>query len=334
MTIDYQKVCQDIFQGLSSRKKEVLEKRFGLTTDEALTLQAIGNEIGITRERVRQIENDAFEWIKERQVARLEKPFQYFSSYFGKHGGLRQEIKLLEDLGKDRFQNHVLLLLNLGDGFSKFRETEEFYPLWTVQAESLKQARTVIQNIIKEFEQSAAPMEIEEVGRRITFNLENPVLVSYIDISKFIFQSPFGNYGLAQWPEINPRGLKDQAYLVLKRENKPLHFTDIAQLIGRLHFVSRNILPESVHNELIRNERFILIGRGIYGLKEWGYEPGTVKEIIGNILKKSKKPLSKEDIVKKVLAQRQVKKSTVVLNLQDKKLFEKNKRGRYALVSS
>ena len=224
--------------------------------------------------------------------------------------------------------------MNLGDDFNKFRETEEFYPLWAVQPESLKQARTVIKNIIKEFKRNEAPMEIEEVGQRITFDLEVPVLVSYIDISKFIFQSPFGSYGLVQWPEINPHGLKDQAYLALKRENKPLHFTEIAKLIGKLPSVSRDILPESVHNELIRNNRFVLVGRGVYALKEWGYEPGTVKEIIKSILKKSKKSLSQKEILKKVFEQRQVKESTIILNLQDKGLFKRDKKGKYSSAKS
>jgi DNA-directed RNA polymerase delta subunit len=332
MMIDYPKICEDIFQELSSRKREVLEKRFGLTTDEAFTLQAIGNDIGITRERVRQIENDAFEQLRETQKAKLEKAFQYFLDYFEKQGGLREESRLLEDLGKDKFRNHVLLLLNLGDDFSKFRETEEFYSFWTNQSDSLKQAKSVINNIVKEFKQSEAPMEIDEVGEKIASNLKTPILVSYIDISKVIFQSPFGSYGLVQWPEINPRGLKDQAYLVLKRENRPLHFTEIAKLISKLPSVSRDILPESVHNEVIRNDRFVLVGRGIYALKKWGYESGTVKEIIFNILKKSKKSLSKKELIKKVLEQRQVKESTIALNLQDKKVFEKDKKGKYSLL--
>ena len=332
MTIDYPKICEDIFQELSSRKREVLEKRFGLTTDTAFTLQAIGNDIGITRERVRQIENDAFEQLRETQKDRLNKAFQYFSDYFKEQGGLREESKLLEDLGKDKFKNHVLLLLNLGNDFSKSRETEEFYSFWTIQSESLEQARNVIKNIIKEFKQNNSPMGIDEVGEKIDFNLKTPILISYIDISKIIFQSPFGNYGLVDWPEINPRGIKDQAYLVLKKENKPLHFTEIAELISKLPSISRDILPESVHNEVIRNNRFVLVGRGIYALKKWGYESGTVKEIIVSILKKSKKSLSKEEVIKMVLEQRQVKESTIALNLQNKKVFEKDKKGRYSLL--
>jgi len=331
MIINYQKLCEHAFQGLPSRKKEILERRFGLATGEPLTLQAIGDEIGITRERVRQIENDALAWILENRRAKLERAFQYFLDYFDGYGGLREERILLEELGRNKFQNHVLLLLNLGDDFNKFKETEDFYPFWATQIERLKEVKNIIQTIIQEFENRSAPMEIEELSSNITLNLPTPVLVSYIDISKFIFQSPFGHYGLVHWPEIKPRGLKDQAYLVLKREGKPLHFTEIADLIGRLPLVSKRVLPESVHNELIKNDRFVLVGRGVYALTEWGYKPGTVKEILIDILKENKKPLSKDELIQKVLEQRQVKEGTIFLNLQDKELFEKDGEGRYTL---
>jgi hypothetical protein len=264
MLIDYQKICEDIFQNLTPRKRQILEKRFGVTGENPSTLQAIGDELDITRERVRQIENDAFNMIRETQKAQLEKPFQRFFDYFEEYGGLREETKLLEELGEGKFQNHVLLLLNLGNDFNKLKETNNFFPFWTPEINNIKKAQDVIENIIKEFKKSEALMEIEEVGQKITFNLQVPILVSYIDISKFVFQSPSGYYGLVEWPEINPRGIKDEAYLVLKNENKPIHFVKIAQLISDLPFVSKNILPESVHNELIRNDRFVLIGRGIY----------------------------------------------------------------------
>jgi DNA-directed RNA polymerase delta subunit len=331
MLIDYQKICEDIFQNLTPRKRQILEKRFGVTGENPSTLQAIGDELDITRERVRQIENDAFNMIRETQKAQLEKPFQRFFDYFEEYGGLREETKLLEELGEGKFQNHVLLLLNLGNDFNKLKETNNFFPFWTPEINNIKKAQDVIENIIKEFKKSEALMEIEEVGQKITFNLQVPILVSYIDISKFVFQSPSGYYGLVEWPEINPRGIKDEAYLVLKNENKPIHFVKIAQLISDLPFVSKNILPESVHNELIRNDRFVLIGRGIYALKEWGYESGTVKDIIKKVLKKSKKALNSKEIIKKVLEQRQVKESTILLNLQDKKFFQKDKKGKYNL---
>jgi len=81
----------------------------------------------------------------------------------------------------------------------------------------------------------------------------------------------------------------------------------------------------------IKDKRFVLVGRGLYALAEWGYEPGTVSEIIVQVMKKANCPLSKEEIIEKVLAKRLVKENTVLINLQNRKLFEKTGDGAYAL---
>ena len=334
MIVDFDKVCENILGDLPSRKREVLEKRFGLKSETPLTLQAIGNDLGITRERVRQIGNDTFLWIKENKASKLEEPFQYFLDYFNQHGGLRGEESLINDLGGDKYQGHILLFLTIGDNFLKFKETDDFYPLWTIEAENLTQAKRIITDLIRELKKINRPIQEKEIDEKTPSAIRLPALLSYIDISKFIFQSPFGEYGLIDWPEIMPRGLKDKAYLALKKAGQPLHFREIAEAIAQLSSSPVKVLPESVHNELIRNNRFVLVGRGVYALKEWGYEAGTVKDIIKKVLRKSQKPLSKEEIIKQVLSQRKVKESTIVLNLQDKKVFEKNKKGKYSLKKS
>ncbi|OQX70831.1 hypothetical protein B6D52_03340, partial [Candidatus Parcubacteria bacterium 4484_255] len=249
-----------------------------------------------------------------------------------RYGGLREESILLKDLGEDRFQNHITLFLILGDDFKKFKETEEFFSFWTIEEQKVQEARNIIKELIRELKRKNDLMEAQEMSRRVTVNVQLPVLISYIDISKYIFQSPFGHYGLVDWPEVRPKGLRDSAYLVLKQEGRPLHFTEIARKISELPHSRGAVLPESVHNELIRNERFVLIGRGIYALREWGYSPGTVKDVIKSVLKKAGKPLSREEIIKKVLEQRNVKESTIILNLQNKKAFKRDSRGKYNLV--
>ena len=79
----------------------------------------------------------------------------------------------------------------------------------------------------------------------------------------------------------------------------------------------------TIHNELIRNNEFVLIGRGIYVLKEWGYKPGTVIDVIVDILAKAKGAMSTDDIIAKVLKIRKVKNSTVYMNLQNRKYVQR-----------
>jgi len=50
---------------LSSKQREVLARRFGLLGYEASTLEDVGSEIGLTRERVRQIQVEALKRLRE-----------------------------------------------------------------------------------------------------------------------------------------------------------------------------------------------------------------------------------------------------------------------------
>jgi hypothetical protein len=154
---------------------------------------------------------------------------------------------------------------------------------------------------------------------------------SFMSLSKELGRNVFGEIGLVSWAEVKPKGVRDKAYLVLKRENKPKHFTEIAKLINSTGFSSKKANIQTVHNELIKDSRFVLVGRGMYGLSEWGYQPGTVKEVLVGILKGSQKPIARADLIAKVLDTRMVKENTILLNLQDSKVFSKREDGSYVL---
>jgi RNA polymerase primary sigma factor len=55
---------QIVLDQLGERERTVLELRYGLTGHEAMTLVEIGKRIGVTRERVRQIEIAAIERLR------------------------------------------------------------------------------------------------------------------------------------------------------------------------------------------------------------------------------------------------------------------------------
>ena len=88
----------------------------------------------------------------------------------------------------------------------------------------------------------------------------------------------------------------------------------------------------TTHNELIKDDRFVLVGRGLYALSEWGYSNGVVRDVIKTVLK-DKGALTKEDVIKEVLKQRQVKENTIYVNLQNPRYFRKDVKGRYSLVA-
>ena len=109
-----------------------------------------------------------------------------------------------------------------------------------------------------------------------------------------------------------------------------MHFAEIAAKLDQVKANPKKVTTQAVHNELIKDKRFVLIGRGIYALAEWGYQAGTVADIIEEVLREES-PLTKDEIVRRVLARRQVKVTTIALNLQEKPQFERVAKATYQL---
>ena len=318
---DYKKICSGLLKDLPKRQREVLSRRFGLKSKERETLESVGKSFGVTRERIRQIENDGFLRLKFK-IKENQKVLQYFKDFLRKEGGLKRENTLLAELGGERQKNQVYFLLSLSQDFQRMGEAEDFYPLWALDRNSIERAKKTAISLSSKIRKIGRPLTLEELNKINSLNLK--ALSSYLEASKKIEMNQDGLFGLKEWPEINPRGVKDKAYLIFKKQEKPLHFTKVAGLID-------SALPQTVHNELIKDPRFVLVGRGIYALKEWGYQEGAVKDVIKNILEEKGKPLSREEILNKVLEQRLVKENTVLLNLSNRKYFQKDSRGLYQI---
>lgn len=323
MKFNYSQISSKILRDLPEKQKTIISRRFALNAGqkEKETLQEIGESYGITRERIRQIERDGLLKLKE-TVKKYEEVFQYFKEYLKKSGGLKKEDLLLKDLGGEKWQNQVYFLLNLEENLERLGETESFYSFWTVNKDSVNKAKEILSSISEELKKIKKPVVY---GDLVNLNdSKQKIPISFLEISKKIQRNSEGLWGLKDWPEINPRGVKDKAYLVLKKEKKPLHFKDVASLIPQS-------LSQTVHNELIKDSRFVLVGRGVYALKEWGYEKGFVKDIILKTLKTAGKPLTKAEVLDKVLKQRLVKENTVLLNLGNKDCFFKTSEGLYKI---
>ena len=331
MKQDYQKICQDLIKDLPQRQKDIVEQRFGLEDEERKTLEAIGRGYGITRERVRQIEEDGFSKIRPK-LEKYQEVFQYFEGEMEKFGGLRKEDILLNSLAGSKFQNQVFFLLILGEKFQRFAENKVFHSLWAIDQNSFNFAKEVLDFLSKKLLEINQPLSFANLLKKANLqfkSLTSRSLQSYLEISKRIQPGIEGNYGLKDWPEINPRGVRDRAYLVFKKEKRPLHFAQVTRLINNSKFEKISQPPaliQTVHNELIKDQRFVLVGRGLYALGEWGYQPGVVKDVISMILQEEKKPLTKEEIIDRVLKQRMVKVNTVLLNLSH---FPKTANGKY-----
>jgi len=159
----------------------------------------------------------------------------------------------------------------------------------------------------------------------------NKVVYSILQAAKKIEQNKFGLWGINDWREIKPKTINDKIYLILKNSGKPMHFAEIADKINQISFDKKKANAATVHNELILDEKYILVGRGLYGLKEWGYQKGTVADVIEKIMAESGQSLNREEIINKVLAQRIVKKATINLALMNRGKFKITDDGKYKI---
>ncbi len=325
---------------LPDRARDIIERRYGLVGDQGdgMTLEAIGEIYGITRERVRQIENFAIESIrKSKEYEKALATFNTLEDYLVKHGGLAKEETILDDLSTDaKSRNQISFLLAVCESFVRLKEDDDFHHRWTVNVEESNYIHEALQNLHKELEledlinesdflnKFSEHLELNSLDRATDHNLKK-----WLGISKHVGANPLGEWGLATSPSVRTRGIRDYAYLVLRKHGEPLHFADVADQIEEMFDKSAHVA--TCHNELIKDDRFVLVGRGLYALSEWGYTNGVVRDVIKDVLKKAG-PLSKSDIMERVLKQRQVKENTIYVNLQNPKYFHKTKEGKYQLA--
>jgi hypothetical protein len=249
------------------------------------------------------------------------------------------EHELLSYISKDKLtQNHINFFLMLSNVFKRHREDDHFHTRWSVDSEIADRVHDSLRKLygglndeelvpetemIKKFfdhlKDTAEQYRNEEIGRR------------WLSMFKPIAKNPLGEWGKVSSPNVHTRGVKDFAYLVMRRHGSPMHFREVADSISKIF--NKKIHYATCHNELIKDPRFVLVGRGMYALSEWGYKEGTAKDVIMDILKKNG-PLSKEDVIKKVNKERYFKTNTILVNLLNTKYFKKNKAGLFTLTDS
>ena len=348
---------------LTDKEKDVVKRRFGLHSDSKQTLEEIGKHYGITRERVRQIENLSIRKLKELQELREEilTAEKVTSQLLEQYGGVMEEEFFLENIlnyldTREGSENALLFLADhiFSDNINKVKQDKDFNHLWrigTVDTDTLKE---VIAEIVAQIENHGKPIMLKDLldnfknSEYYSKNKEkflsattfleateediDKVLESYLRASRRVKSNLFEEWGLISWGTVQPKKINDKIYIVLKKSGQPMHFVDIAKSINETKFDEKIAYPPTVHNELILDDKYVLVGRGIYALKEWGYEPGAVREVIVSVLKEAHKPLTKDEIVTAATKKRLVKVPTILLNLQNKKLFKRLSDGTYTLV--
>ena len=316
MNGEVEKLITVALANLTPRQKEVIKLRFGLKSSP-MTLAAIGDQYDITRERVRQIEASAIKTVANQTTgAAFNLLRNSITSYLKKFNGVRRHDYLCGDL-KTSGSKIDFLLTSAGIA-NHYPEDENYYEFWYLNDADMNNAQSFINETVSGL----------KTGRKINYN--EPATANFLSLSKKFAVSPYGDFGLSEWRNISPKVSRDWAYLVLKKEARPLHFTELTVFINKLR-PGRNANPQTIHNELIKDKRFVLVGRGTYGLTEFGIIPGTAKEVLAHFLKKQG-PMTSKDLVKLVTEKRVFKEKTLLLNLQNKNHFKRLGDGRYHVV--
>ncbi len=345
MSISVAKLVSRLLQKLDARQRAVIEGRYGLKDGEPKTLAEIGDGMNVTRERVRQIEASALASLKPSlKEADVRAFIDTVKAHLKNVGGLRREDMLLIDLKMmvadgtiPQFGTKVHFLLDISGDTKYFPEDSANFGSWYLSEEDRKKAKAFIGKLMKAMESKrdtvVSHQNIDKVfGDALKpHDLKDLVALNYISSSKHFHVNSYGDFGLTAWPEVNPKTVRDWAYLVLKKNGSPLHFGDIASTINTVRKETKKAAHmQTVHNELIKDNRFVLVGRGMYSLKEFGVMPGTAREVMARLLT-DHGPLSPDELLRLVLNERLLKKNTVLINLRNRKYFKRLDDGKYTV---
>lgn len=339
ITFKPKQVTKKLLAVLPERARDVIEKRYGLgKMPEAYTLESIGRTYGITRERVRQIENYGVQSIQKSDAYREHQAvFDELREAVNTLGCVISEEDLLDELATDAAtRNHLYFLLVLGDPFYRSKENTSFKHRWFTERKISDVVEKALRTIYLSLKEDELIPE-EDIIARLKSELSNieekyrseSILKRWLSISKEIDRNPLGEWGPSASPNVRAKGIRDYAYLAVKRHGSPMHFREVAEAIEKLFQKKAHVA--TTHNELIKDQRFVLVGRGLYALTEWGYSAGVVKDVLRDILIQAG-PLTREEIIDRVRKERYVKDNTIIVNLQDSALFKRLADGSYVVL--
>ncbi len=322
------------------REREIITRRFGLY-DRRETLEQIGELLGITRERVRQLEKAILTKLKATtesgkfvSINNIEKTIIRELSEMGRVARVQDLTdKLLGGTSNQKDRSRVAFIAELAPGLSVVDQNDNYFQSVGIRDYGdTKKIRSEVDKIVSAIKKHGEPLTIEQLHEQLSYEHPNYVR-ALASISKLLAHLG-NNWGLVKWPTVNPKNIRDKIFVILTKNNKPMHFSEIAESIKDSSFKRKDVTTQAIHNELIKDSRFVLIGRGIYALDSWGFGRGTVADIIAEVLKKSAEPLHRDEIVKRVLKSRQVKETTILLNLQSKSQFKRVAKATYVFEPS
>ena len=320
------------------REQEIITRRFGLNGAKE-TLEQIGERLDITRERVRQLEKAALIRLKiaseKGEIEHLAEIEKALIRNLAESGRISKTQALtdhyLEKSASAQEVSNILFIAEISSKLVVIQENDKYHSaIANAEYGDERKIKTAIDEIVNIIKKQKSPMTLDELDAKLSY--EHPSQIEAIASISKLLASLNGIWGLEKWPSVNPKNIRDKIFVVLGAKKEPMHFSEIAEEIRKSDFSRKDVTTQAIHNELIKDKRFVLIGRGIYALDDWGFKKGTVADTIAAVLKEAGEPLYRDEIVKRVLEKRKVKETTVLLNLQSKKEFVRVAKATYTLA--
>jgi predicted DCC family thiol-disulfide oxidoreductase YuxK len=329
-------LVQNILNSIDrEREREIIARRFGLF-DRKETLEQIGELLGITRERVRQLEKAVVTKLRQTGadlpgITEVETTLLEALSKVGESARITTLSGMLTSENTRTDQSRLAFLTELCPNISVINEDDNYFQAaGNNKVHDTAAMKKEVEKIVEAVKNHGKPVETKELTKLV--DMKGDEYVGSLASTSKKLATLNGRWGLVKWPTVNPKNIRDKIYVILSENKKHMHFNEIAEAIKKSDFKRKDVTTQAIHNELIKDKRFVLIGRGIYALKEWGYDKGTVADIITAVLKDAKQPLHRDEIVKRVLKSRFVKETTILLNLQSKPQFKRVAKATYDLA--
>lgn len=335
--VDLESVLQQVLGTIDrEREREIVARRFGLY-ERKETLEQIGELLGITRERVRQLEKSVVTRLKtaaeKNEIPGLEDIEAAIIEVLQTNGHVMRVTQLSDILTSKPTkinQSRIAFLSVLAPKIAVIDESDHFYNAVGEKAiHDEKQIKEQAGKIVDAIKKLKEPKDIKTIAKAV--DSDDPVHTRAIATTSKYLSTLNGKWGLAKWPTVNPKNIRDKIYVILDERGTHMHFNEISESIKASDFKRKDVTTQAIHNELIKDKRFVLIGRGIYALSEWGYKKGTVADIISEVMRDAGEPLHRDEIVVRVLKTRHVKETTILLNLQGKSQFKRVAKATYTI---
>ena len=321
------KAFNELFGTLqNTRQSMVLRLRYGLNDGIPRTLEEVGQRFGITRERVRQIEDKALRRIyhptRRHILDDIARPFQFVLQQAGgilRENQISEKISQVTVLGKIDPIGATRFVLGVTSGLQEIEDG-----IWALKECPLEYFSMVTSAAALRLEKNQSRMRYNKLVSEVRRMLESSNDAAQREVDTLFIEaclqadpqfeiSDDGWCILAKWQ----RSYIDEMVEVLRDKGKPLHFREIASGVEALLNGNQEVSEHNIHAVLQRRQDlFVWAGQGTYGLVEWGIQrPTYYVEIISDILEAEGEPLPADEIIRRVEKLRPCKKTSVMMYL-------------------